>query len=59
MFEFWQTYAASNPRQKNQVPLAFAKLSSWVHEQRKAHNKGILAREQLDLLNEAGFEFHP
>ncbi len=33
MFECWQAYAERNQQWRNHVPLAFSKLSSWVHEQ--------------------------
>jgi hypothetical protein len=59
MFECWQTYAKRNPQRKNQVPLAFTKLSSWVHEQRKKFRRGILEEDRFVLLSDLGFEFEP
>jgi hypothetical protein len=59
MFECWQSYAERNPKRKNQVPLEFSKLSSWVHEQRKKYGKGILSDDRYEPLHEAGFEFQP
>ena len=59
MYHVWLAYADSNPDRKNQVPVAQAKLSTWVHQQRKNFVATKLSQERYMLLNSAGFDFHP
>ena len=59
MYNCWLTYAACNPDRKNQVPIAQAKLSTWVHEQRKKFVATALSQERFTLLSRAGFDFQP
>ena len=59
MYNCWLGYAAANPDRKNQVPIAQAKLSSWVHEQRKKFMRAVLSEDRFFLLSRAGFDFQP
>jgi len=44
-FHEWVEYGKFNPDRKNRIPLDESKLSSWVHEQRKAFKANKLAED--------------
>ena len=50
-------YGNRNPHRKNRIPIDEHRLSSWVHEQRKAFKANRLTEERRDLLERNGFVF--
>jgi hypothetical protein len=48
-FAEWVEFGKWHPDHKNQIPIDEARLSSWVHEQRKAFKSNRLAEDQWNF----------
>jgi hypothetical protein len=53
----WVEYGKRHPNRKNRIPIDEGRLTSWVHEQRKAFKRNKLAEDRQILLQSSGFIF--
>jgi hypothetical protein len=56
-FTEWVEYGRLHPHRKNRIPIDEGRLSTWVHEQRKAFKRNKLADDRRTLLQNEGFIF--